>query len=369
MNDLTVTTVGSLSKGRTPPLQRLRIVLPGGEGHLGRLLARRLSGLGHEVITLTRNSRSSAANSQNASAGNPQPWKTVFWDGRTRGAWEESLEGADVLINLAGRSVDCRYNARNREEILQSRVLSTTVLGEAIQKMKRAPRVWLNASTATIYRHSYDREMDEATGEIGGAEPDAPLGWRFSLQVAQLWEEAFFSSQTPDTRKVAMRTAMVMSSAPGGIFEVLLRLVGTGMGGAWGSGRQYMSWIHEEDFLRAVEFLIQHEDISGVVNLAAPIPLPNVEFMAALRSAWGVRLGLPAREWMLAVGAFFLRTETELLLKSRRVIPGILHKNGLEFCYPEWQLAARDLVSRWRNRCSNGSRTELVSSIEGGSSE
>ncbi len=235
--------------------------------------------------------------------------------------------------------------------------------------MKRAPRAWLNASTATIYRHSYDREMDEATGEIGGAEPDAPFGWRFSLQVAQQWEEAFFSSRTPNTRKVAMRTAMVMSSSASGIFEVLVRLVRTGMGGAWGSGRQYMSWIHEEDFLRAVEFLIQREDISGVVNLAAPVPLPNKDFMASLRAAWGVRLGLPAREWMLAVGAFFFRTETELLLKSRRVVPGILHQNGFEFCYPQWPSAARDLVSRWRNRCSNGSRAELVPSAKGGSSE
>jgi len=293
----------------------------------------------------------------------------VLWDGSSRGAWEESLGGADILINLAGRSVDCRYNARNRAEILQSRVLSTAVLGEAIRGMRHAPRVWLNASTATIYRHSYDPEMEETTGEIGGTEPDAPAEWKFSIQVAQRWEETFFSAPTPNTRKVAMRAAMVMSPAAGGIFEILLRLVRMGIGGAWGSGRQYMSWIHEEDFLRAVQFLILREDISGVVNLAAPVPLPNIEFMAALRTAWGMRLGLPAPEWMLTFGAFFLRTETELLLKSRRVVPGVLLKNGFEFCYPEWQAAARDLVSRWRECSSDRSRAELAPSVEEASNE
>jgi uncharacterized protein (TIGR01777 family) len=370
MTDQTANTVGSFEVTRPPQALRLRIVLPGGDGHLGRLLAQRFSALGHEVTTLTRTPRGTSSNaSANRLTRNPKPWKTVLWDGRTGGAWEESLEGADILINLAGRSVDCRYNATNREEILQSRVLSTAVLGEAIQRLKRAPRVWLNASTATIYRHSYDRAMDEATGEIGGAEPDAPASWRFSIQVAQGWEESFFSARTPNTRKVAMRAAMVMSSTAGGIFEVLLRLVRMGIGGKWGSGRQYMSWIHDEDFLRAIEFLIQREDISGVVNLASPAPLPNIEFMAAVRAAYGIRFGLPASEWMLAFGAFFLRTETELLLKSRRVVPGILHKNGFEFFYPEWPTAARDLVSRWRERRSGGSRAELVSGVEGGSSE
>ena len=368
MLDTTDNTVENINK--VHKILPLRLILPGGEGHLGRLLAQRFSALGHKVTTLTRALHSSDASVYSeGSTGDSQPWKTVTWDGRTRGAWEESLEGADILINLAGRSVDCRYNVKNREEILQSRVLSTAILGEALQAMKHVPRVWLNASTATIYRHSYDREMDEATGEAGGAEPDAPATWRFSIQVAQRWEEAFFSSPTPNTRKIAMRAAMVMSPSPGGIFEILLRLVRLGMGGAWGDGRQYMSWIHEEDFLRAVEFLIRREDISGAVNLAAPVPLPNSEFMAAVRTAWGTRVGLPASEWMLACGAFFLRTETELLLKSRRAVPGILHKNGFEFCYREWPAAARDLVSKWRERSSSAGRTELVSGVQGGSYE
>ncbi|MGB7846512.1 MAG: TIGR01777 family oxidoreductase [Candidatus Acidiferrum sp.] len=338
-------------------MHSLRIVLPGGEGHLGKLLATHFSSLGHQVTTLTRNPNSSAG-----STGQSNLWETAIWDGKSVGAWVEALEGADVLINLAGRSVDCRYNAKNREEILQSRVRSTAVLGEAIQRMHRAPRVWLNMSTATIYRHSYDHAMDEATGEIGGGEPGAPFGWRFSIDVARRWEEAFFSAQTPNTRKIAIRAAMVMSPEAGGIFEVILQLVRIGLGGAWGSGRQYMSWIHEEDFLRAVEYLIQREQIMGAVNLAAPVPLPNHEFMSDLRDAWGIRIGLPAGQWMLAVGAILLRTETELLLKSRRVVPGILQGDGFEFRHPEWPAAARDLVRRWRERSSRENQAGLIRS-------
>jgi uncharacterized protein (TIGR01777 family) len=272
----------------------------------------------------------------------------LAWDGENLGSWVEALEDADVLINLSGRSVDCRYNARNREAILQSRVRSTAVLGRAIQHMSRPPRLWLNASTATIYRHTYDRAMGEATGEIGGGEDNAPPTWRFSIDVAQRWEQTLFAVHTPNTRKVAMRAAMVMSATPGGVFEVLVRLVSTGLGGSWGCGRQYMSWIHEEDFFRAVEYLIEDQQITGAVNLAAPHPLPNEEFLSALRDAWGISFGLPAREWMLAVGAYFLRTETELLLKSRRVVPDLLLKKGFEFCYPEWPTAARALVQKWR---------------------
>jgi uncharacterized protein (TIGR01777 family) len=370
MNDATAKTVGSIGQSQRPTLAALQIVLPGGEGHLGRLLAGHFSKLGHPVTTLTRHRRDAPVLSgHRAAVDRCTPWRTVVWDGKSLGAWTETLEGADVLINLAGRSVDCRYNARNREEILQSRVRSTAVLSEAIRKMRRPPRVWLNASTATIYRSSYDRAMDEASGEIGGTEPDAPASWRFSIEVAQRWEQSFFSSQTPDTRKIAMRAAMVMSSTKGGVFEVLLRLVRTGLGGTWGTGRQFMSWIHEEDFLRAVEFLIRNDEISGTVNLAAPVPLPNNEFMSVLRDAWGMRFGLPAQEWMLGIGAFFLRTETELLLKSRRVVPGVLHDHGFEFHYPEWPAAARDLVSRWRQRFSGTVRRDLVASAREASSE
>ncbi len=315
----------------------LRIIIPGGEGHLGRILARYLSAKGHKVITLTRNPSPTA-----------HPWSTLHWDGQTTGAWTEALEDADALINLSGRSVDCRYTRANRDEILRSRVDSTTVLGGAIQSLKHLPRLWLNASTATIYRHTYDRPMDEFTGELGGEEPDAPLTWRFSIDVARQWEQAFFASPTPETRQIALRAAMVMSPEPGGIFAIILRMVRVGLGGAWGNGRQYMSWIHDVDFVRAIEFLIEHEEITGAVNLASPNPLPNSQFLAGLRGAWGIRLGLPSPAWMLALGALILRTETELLLKSRRVVPAILQDHSFPFCFPVWSEAAQDLVSRWR---------------------
>jgi hypothetical protein len=352
MSEATVKSVERGGQLKRPPLHALRIVIPGGEGHLGRVLAQRFSEQGHQVTTLTRNRHNPPSASRGAFSGSLLPWSTVEWDGAKLGAWVETLEGADVVINLVGRSVDCRYNWKNRDEILQSRVRSTRILGEAIQRLKHPPRHWLNASTATIYRHSFDRAMDEASGEIGGNEPGAPPSWRFSIVVAQRWERTLFAAQTPNTRRIAMRAAMVMSHAKDGAFEAFLRLVRLGMGGDIGSGRQYMSWIHELDFFRAVEFLIGREDISGAVNLAAPAPLPNREFMSVLRNAYGIRIGLPAREWMLAIGAFFLRTETELVLKSRRVVPGILQSHGFEFCFPEWQMAAQDLVRRWRGRTS-----------------
>ena len=346
MTDTTAVTAGSI-KGSQARL--LRIVIPGGEGHLGRLLARHFSDLRHQVTTLTRNPvRPAASYSGRELPDNSKPWNTMIWDGCSAGAWTEVLEDADVLINLAGRNVNCRYNARNRAAILESRVRSSAILGQVIQKLRRPPAVWLNSSTATIYRHSFDRAMDEATGEIGGGELDAPASWRFSIEVARRWEQAFFDSQTPSARKVALRTAMVMSPAPGGIFEVVSRHVRIGLGGAWGTGRQYMSWIHEQDFVRAIEYLIAHEELAGTVNLAAPVPLTNAAFMCALREAWGTSLGLPSPRWMLEVGAVFLRTETELLLKSRRVIPGRLLESGFRFQFPAWPMAAADLVQRWK---------------------
>lgn len=368
MSDITIATVDPGSPALHSPVRHLRILIPGGEGHLGRLLSRYFSAQGHAVTTLTRHTATSPV-IRNGLAGSLHPWKTVTWDGAHLGSWIETLEHADVLINLAGRSVDCRYNAKNREEILRSRAASTAILGTAIQTLRHPPRLWLNASTATIYRHSYDRDMDEVTGELGGNELDAPASWRFSIQVAQQWEQSFFASHTPATRKVAMRTAMVMFPGPGGIFEVVLRLVRLGLGGPWGSGHQYMSWIHETDFVRAVEFLVERENITGVVNLAAPGPLPNAQFLSAIRDAWGIRFGLPAQEWMLELGAFFLRTETELLLKSRRVVPTLLQKRGFEFCFPAWPVAARDLVQQWRKQNSKAAKQGFVQSSQEGTGE
>jgi len=316
-------------------LTAVRIVIPGGSGQVGQMLARHFHAQGHEVTVLSR-------------TVTPSAWRVLSWDGFTRGDWVEYLEGADVCINLAGRNVNCRYNEANRRAIYDSRVLSTRLLNEVIASLKTPPAVWLNASTATIYRHALDRPMDEATGELGGNEPGAPDTWNFSIRVAKGWEEAFFATSTPRTRKIAIRSAMTMSPDHGGVFDVLLGLVRHGLGGANGPGTQYVSWIHEADFIRAIEWIIAREDCSGTINVSSPHPLPNREFMRVLRQAWGIGIGLPASKWMIELGAFVLRTESELILKSRRVIPGRLLAQGFRFGHPEWPDAARELVARWR---------------------
>jgi uncharacterized protein (TIGR01777 family) len=272
----------------------------------------------------------------------------VRWDGLTRGSWARELENADVVINLAGRSVDCRYTPANRKENQDSRVNSTRVIGEVIRNLAQPPRIWMNMSTATIYRHALDRPMDESTGEIGGGEPDVPATWRFSYVVATRWEQEFLAASTPQTRRIALRSAMVMNTDRGGIFDTLLRLVRCGLGGAAASGQQFISWIHGLDFLRAIDFLIECGELSGAINIASPHPLPNREFMAELRAAWGAPTGLPSRRWMLEVGAFLLRSKTELILKSRRVIPGRLSAAGFSFLFPQWRAAVQQLVARRR---------------------
>jgi hypothetical protein len=313
-----------------------RIVLPGGSGQVGTILARHFHSQGHDVVVLARTGKST-------------PWKTVPWDASTLGPWTKQLEAADVVINLAGRNVNCRYNAANRSEIMDSRVISTRLVGQAMAQCAQPPRLWMNASTATIYRHAFDRPMDESTGELGGNEPNAPDTWRFSIKVATAWEDAFFRSPALAIRKIALRSAMVMSPDRGGVFDTLLRLVRFGLGGASGSGKQYVSWVHERDFLRAIDYLIDHEHFDGPVNIASPNPLPNREFMAAIRKARGIPIGLPATEWMLEIGAAALHTETELILKSRRVVPARLLAAGFTFNFPEWPVAAEDLVTRWKN--------------------
>jgi NAD dependent epimerase/dehydratase family enzyme len=360
----------------------MKIVIPGGSGQVGRILTRHFQARGHEVAILTR-------------ATPMNDWSTV-------------LDHADVCINLAGRSVNCRYHAANRRAIFDSRIDTTRHLNRVISALANPPRVWLNASTATIYRHALDRPMDEATGELAcvghavskrgagegcgyeaprcsarggilgqyvehgeqaqrrrlgliarrsrkgvtnagwGGEVGEPDTWNFSIDVAKSWEAAFFETPTPRTRKVAMRSAITLSPDRGGIFDVLLSLVRRGLGGRQGSGKQFVSWIHEADFARAVDLLIAHEDFTGAVNLASPNPLPNAEFLRVLRQAWGTRIGLPAPSWLIEVGTWLLRTESELVLKSRRVIPTRLLHAGFQFEFPDWPEAARDLVDRWR---------------------
>jgi uncharacterized protein (TIGR01777 family) len=315
----------------------MKIIIPGGSGQVGTILARAFVRDGHEVCILSRQPAAAA-------------WRVVGWDAQTLGDWTKELEGADVVINLAGRSVNCRYTPENRKTIIDSRVESTRVVGEAIARAKRPPKTWLQASTATIYAHRYDVPNDERSGILGGAEPNTPDTWRFSIDVATRWERALDEAHTPGTRKVKLRSAVTLSPDANGIFDVLLGLVRRGLGGRSGEGRQFISWIHEDDFVRAIYWLMDHETIDGAVNLAAPNPLPNAEFMRDLREAWGTSIGLPATNWMLELGAYFMRTETELVLKSRRVIPGRLLENGFVFKFSTWPEAARDLCRQWRDK-------------------
>jgi uncharacterized protein (TIGR01777 family) len=313
----------------------MKILIPGGTGQIGQMLARHFHARGDAVTVLSRTPQT-------------MPWRVMGWDTADSGPWVEELATSDVVINLAGRSVNCRYTPANRRSIYESRIRTTERLNSVIAGLSNPPRLWLNASTATIYRHALDRPMDEGTGELGGGEPSAPDAWNFSIKVARDWEDAFFATATPGTRKVAMRSAITFSPDHGGTFEVLLNLVRRGLGGTMGGGSQFVSWIHDADFLRAVDWLIAREDFAGVVNVASPNPLPNRDFMRAFREAWGAPFGLPASTWMIEAGSLLMRTESELVLKSRRVVPGRLLESGFEFQYPEWQVAVRDLVSRWK---------------------
>ncbi|MEP7000891.1 MAG: TIGR01777 family oxidoreductase [bacterium] len=315
----------------------MTIVIAGGTGQVGTLLARAFTSAGRDVVVLSR-----------TRSDQRHPWRVVPWDARTFGTWTDVIDGSDAVINLAGRSVNCRYTPENRRLILDSRVDSTRVIGDAIARSTRPPRTWLQMSTATIYAHRFDAANDETFGIIGGNEPDAPDTWRFSIEVATAWERALDSAPVAHTRKVALRSAVVMSPDRGGIFDTLLALVRRGLGGTAGSGRQFISWIHHADFVRAVQWLLDHDEMSGAVNVSSPNPLPNAEFMRTLRAAWGTRIGLPAMEWMLELGALALRTETELVLKSRRVVPGRLLERGFTFDFPDWEPAVRELCARWR---------------------
>lgn len=310
----------------------MKIAIAGGTGQVGEMLARAFSAKNHEVKILTRSAKSGPL--------------FVHWDGHSLGDWKNEIDGADVVVNLAGRSVNCRYTKMNLEQMMQSRVESTKTIGAAIAEAKKPPQVWLQMSTATIYAHSFNQANDEKNGLIGGQEPDVPKYWGYSIEIAKAWEKILADSPTPQTRKVAMRSAMVMSPDRGGIFDVLFRLVRFGLGGPVGGGQQFVSWIHETDFVNAIEFLIHRSDITGVVNLSAPSPLPQAKFMEILRKAAKMPIGLPATKWMAEIGAFFLRTDTELLLKSRKVIPTRLLEAGFSFQYPDWESATRELVIR-----------------------
>ncbi|MFF7392114.1 TIGR01777 family oxidoreductase [Streptomyces scabiei] len=312
----------------------MKVVLAGGTGQVGALLDRALTAAGHQVTVITRR---------------PTRAHDIGWDGATLGPWAKAIDGCDVVINLAGRSVSCRYTPENLRAMMDSRVDSTRVVGEAIAAAARPPRVWLQMSTATVYAHRFDAPHDEATGTVGGSEPGVPDYRAYSVEIARNWERAQAEAPTSATRKVALRSAMVMSPDRGGVFDVLSRLVRLGLGGPVAGGAQYVSWIQDEDFVRAVEFLIARDDLDGPVNLASPGPLPHRAFMRQLRTAWNVPVGLPATRWMAELGAFALRSDTELLFKSRRVVPGRLLTAGFSFTHPDWESAAASLVRRARS--------------------
>jgi uncharacterized protein (TIGR01777 family) len=327
-----------------PPERALRIVLPGGSGQVGQMLARHFQERGHHVTVLTRGPYTA-------------PWQTVHWDAEHRGAWIETLEGADVCINLAGRNVNCRYTEANRRAIYDSRIQSTQLLNQVFGELADPPRLWLNASAATIYKRVLDGKndlpVDETSAVVDGSAPGTE-GWSerrgFSNRVARDWEAAFFETETPRTRKVALRSAVTFSPTPGNVFAVLSNLVRLSLGGKQGNGRQFVTWIHEADYARAVEFLIAHEELDGPFNIAAPHPLPNREFMAGLRDAWNMPNGFPAPSLAIHLGALLMRTEAELVLQSCRAVPGRLLDAGFAFEFPEWAEAAEDLVKQWRNR-------------------
>ncbi len=306
-----------------------KVVLAGGSGFLGRTLAGWFQGLGKEVTIL---SRSPVADSR---------FRQVFWDGEDKGEWCRELEGAEALINLAGRSVNCRYHTENRRQIMDSRVLSTHVLGRAIADCEKPPGVWIQSSTATIYKHSYDQPRNES-GEIG---PHPKARDAFSIKVAKAWEEAFLQTQTPATRRIIARTAMVFGAEPGGVYHVLRRLVRCGLGGTMGEGKQMVSWIHAEDFCRIIDWFITNEVATGVYNVCAPQPLRNSEMMGELRQALKAPIGISQPTWLLELGALMLRTETELVVKSRYVIPQRLEQEGFEFTYRSFVDAVRQLAA------------------------
>jgi uncharacterized protein len=315
-------------------MNKRRIVLAGGSGFLGALLAGRFVARKDEVIVLTRSPR-----------GRTDGVKEVCWDGKILGDWAYELEGAFAVINLAGRSVNCRYHSRNRRAIMDSRVDSTRVLGEAIAHCVSAPRVWLNSSTGTIYGHSFDQPMDEA-GEIRATREARD---ELSIAVANAWEAAFTEAHVPRTRKVTLRLAMVLGAGGNSVLPAFRNLARFGLGGKMGSGKQFASWIHEEDYFRAINWLAENETFEGVVNVAAPNPLPNAEVMRIFREVCGLPFGLRATGWMLETGAFFLRTETELIIKSRRVVPKRLEAAGFNFRFRDLEQAVREIEGRVRN--------------------
>lgn len=291
------------------------IVIIGANGFLGRVLSRYFLQKNWSVIGIARKPE-----------GVVEGVDFVEWDGQTLGVWAESLEWIDVVVNLAGRSVNCRYCDKNKRAILESRVNTTRLIATAIEQCKNPPKVWMNSSTATIYRHAEDKAQTDETGEIGTG---------FSVSIAKAWEKAFFEKEIAGVRKVAIRSAIVMGNDPDTVWTVLQKLAKRGLGGTMGSGKQMVSWISDLDFARAIDWIAENEEATGTYNVSAPNPLTNKELMQCVRASVGRKCGLPATKWMLEIGALLMRTETELILKSRWVLPTRLQKEGFVFEDPD----------------------------------
>lgn len=302
-------------------------VIFGANGFLGRYLTRHCARKGKEVVAIGR--------SREGWSGDGM---FLEWDGKTIGPWALALEGAEAVINLAGRSVNCRYTGKNRREIIDSRVDATRVIGQAIAGCKTPPKTWLNASTATWYRHAEDKPQDDWLGEPGEG---------FSCEVAQAWEDAFFGAEIPaETRKLALRIGMVLANEETTVYDVLRKLTARGLGGPMGGGNQRISWIHMEDFLRAVDFAVNDPFLDGTINVTAPEFPTNREWMRTFREAVGMPLGLPAARWMLEIGARLMDTETELVLKSRWAEPLRLRDAGFRWRWSRAVDAVADLNTR-----------------------
>ncbi|SEW04751.1 hypothetical protein SAMN05421841_0785 [Chryseobacterium wanjuense] len=297
----------------------MKIIIAAGTGFLGKNLEKYFTEKGNEVYILTRS---------------PKRNNEMYWNAKTLGEWKNILENADILINLAGKSVDCRYTEKNKKEIYSSRIDSTKVLQQAIDDCRNKPKVWLNASSATIYVHSETQLNTEENGIIGDD---------FSMNICKSWEKEFFKAKTENLRKVALRTSIVLGNN-GGAFPKLKMITKFGLGGKQGRGNQNVSWIHIDDFCKAIQFIIDHENISGKINITAPNPLSNKEFMMKLRKEMKAQFGLNAPVWQLEIASIFLKTETELLLKSRNVYPDKLMKSGFEFSYLEIDSAFKNLI-------------------------
>ena len=300
-----------------------RVVIAGGSGFIGQFLARQFAYDDIQVTILSRRGTPPSAHING-----------VTWNAHTRGNWEKALEGADMLINLCGRSVDCRYNEKNKKEIFQSRLIPTRLLGEAVAACSHPPAVWVQMTSATIYRHAEDKPMDEISGEIGDG---------FSVDVCQAWEKTFSDIHLPQTRKIILRTAFVLGKQ-GGALQAFVKLARFGLGGTMGKGNQMCSWIHERDLCRIIRFLHNNPEAQGIFNTSSPGPINNEDFMRHLRAVCSVPFGLPAYTWMLAIGTWLARTEMELIVKSRWVIPRRITELGFQFEYSNIQNACRDLL-------------------------